>query len=464
MSNFNTLALSLLAFFALSACSQMGDGFTNATDEGGLYALPESLNLQESGLDDWTMVNGYSVEVKAAGLGTEDTPIPACNCVETALAIENPDSVEMIYAQVVVKGRATPKTKLPDDVTVLTGSQTKTWQTGELTQSFVHPQGGALLTDGGQVYEGIFDGAATITARVDGVHTDAYYQPRAFIIHIFRKAETTVSVGMTPNYYVFHDAATETFILPEGGADREVTVSFAVSELENDNRTVILSAKAGDTTVSSGPIATPDDDEILVKTLSLSVPAGVTEVAATVTSPTRGGDSVYWNSVDLTFATEPKPEAAPGRFTGGGHVMSDGVHYSFGLTLHCDIELSNNLEINWGKGRNSNKWHLKKESLTDVLCSDDPDIAQRPPRAPLDTMTADAVGKLTFGEYKNADGSPIRFTIVDAGEPGKKDSIAVVIWEPGADPNEDEPLVSFSGNLKGGNLQAHYDQPHGNKP
>ena len=370
MSRFNVLVLGLLALFVLSACSQTSDSLVDPLGEGQLYPQPNGLAQQETSLTEWLATDGYSVEIKATGLGAEGATVPACDCAEATLSISNPDSVEMVYAQVVNKGRANPKTDPPDDVTVSTASETKTWSGGDLTQRFVNPQGGAPLTDGGQIYEGVFDAAASITARIDGVATDGYYQPRSFVIYIFRKADATASVGKTPNYYVFHDSATETLSIPAAAIDREVEITFAVSDLKSDSRDIILSASAGSESVSSGSISLPDEDEVVVRTLTLTVPAGVSGVEATVTSPDRGGDSVYWSGVNLTFVT-----STPGRFTGGGHVTDDRVKYTFGLTLHCDVELSNNLEINWGKG---NKWHLEKESLTDVLCSDDPDIKQRP--------------------------------------------------------------------------------------
>jgi hypothetical protein len=142
----------------------------------------------------------------------------------------------------------------------------------------------------------------------------------------------------------------------------------------------------------------------------------------------------------------------PGRMTGGGgQIMIDGVRVTRGLTLHCDIVLSNNLEINWTGG---NKWHLDKP-ITSATCVDDPAISPFPPAAPFDTFIGEGVGRLN-GE----DGSFVSFTFVDAGEPGNDDSAWIRIWAPGADPSVDAPVLDVSGNLDNGNLQAHYDQPH----
>jgi hypothetical protein len=140
---------------------------------------------------------------------------------------------------------------------------------------------------------------------------------------------------------------------------------------------------------------------------------------------------------------------ANGRFTGGGHqIRVDGVRVTRGLTIHCDLLLSNNLEINW----NGNQFHTT-EHLTTVECSDDPDIIQDPPPAPLDTLIGTGTGR-----YNNQDGFSIEFTLVDGGEPGTADKMAIFVFETANPLNVilDIPLQLLSG----GNLQAHYDQPH----
>jgi len=138
-----------------------------------------------------------------------------------------------------------------------------------------------------------------------------------------------------------------------------------------------------------------------------------------------------------------------GRFTGGGfQVRVDNARVTRGLTVHCDLLLSNNLEVNW----QGHQFHMT-EHLTTVECSDNPDIIQAPPDAPLDTLVGVGTGR-----YDNADGFTILFTLVDAGEPGTADKAALKIFETANPANVvlDLPLQLLSG----GNLQAHYDQPH----
>lgn len=153
-----------------------------------------------------------------------------------------------------------------------------------------------------------------------------------------------------------------------------------------------------------------------------------------------------------TYVYLPKdctPPLGEGRFTGGGHqIRVDGVRVTRGLTLHCDLLLSNNLEINW----NGNQFHME-EHLTTVACTDDPDIIQAPPPAPLDTFIGTGVGR-----YNQESGYSIEFTLRDFGEPGINDEMAILIYETG---NPGNVILSVPlQKLSGGNLQAHYDQPH----
>lgn len=141
-------------------------------------------------------------------------------------------------------------------------------------------------------------------------------------------------------------------------------------------------------------------------------------------------------------------EVTNGRMTGGGgQIQVGGVYVSRGFTIHCDITLSNNVEVNWG----GNHWHLDKP-LTGAACTDDPSISPEPPAAPFDTFYGEGVGRLN-----GVAGSAIRFIFADAGEPGgRNDRAQIQIFAPDGTVVLDIPM-SF---LDRGNLQAHYDQPH----
>lgn len=158
-----------------------------------------------------------------------------------------------------------------------------------------------------------------------------------------------------------------------------------------------------------------------------------------------GGQS---SSVTVTYPTDCI-EPGLGRFTGGGSQIRVGeARVTRGLTVHCDLLLSNNLEVNWG----GNKFHMT-EHLVTVSCTDDPAIIEAPPEAPLDTLIGVGTGR-----YNGNDGYTIEFTMVDYGEPGRDDQMRIYIYET-ANPGNvvlNVPLQILSG----GNLQAHYDQPH----
>ena len=178
-------------------------------------------------------------------------------------------------------------------------------------------------------------------------------------------------------------------------------------------------------------------------------PGDVIEIAAVAVGTwgngEPGGNVLNW--VDLTVPECGKTE--DGRFTGGGSQVRIGdVRVTRGLTIHCDLLGSNNLEVNWG----GNRFHMT-EHLETVECSDSPDIIQAPPVAPLDTLIGVGTGR-----YNNSNGYTIQFTLQDFGEPGSSDRMAIRIFQTANPANVvlNVPLQVLSG----GNLQAHFDQPH----
>jgi hypothetical protein len=145
------------------------------------------------------------------------------------------------------------------------------------------------------------------------------------------------------------------------------------------------------------------------------------------------------------------PDPCVGRFTGGGFQFDENdVRVTRGFTIHCDNLLTNNLEINWAGGQN---FHLDKNSLSDIVCTlpNEPN----PPVAPVSRIDATGTGTLN-----SLPGAVITFTLIDRGEPGKDNDEAALHIEFGGQVVLDVPL----GPIDGGNIQAHYDQPHGNKP
>jgi hypothetical protein len=98
---------------------------------------------------------------------------------------------------------------------------------------------------------------------------------------------------------------------------------------------------------------------------------------------------------------------------------------------------------------NGNNFHMT-EHLTTVACTDDPNIIQAPPPAPLDTLIGVGTGR-----FNGVDGFTVEFTLQDWGEPGGLDKMAIRIFQ-GSNVVLNIPLSL----LANGNLQAHFDQPH----
>lgn len=153
---------------------------------------------------------------------------------------------------------------------------------------------------------------------------------------------------------------------------------------------------------------------------------------------------------DTPCGTQP---GGVGRFTGGGKSIdtATGLKVTKGFTIHCDLILSNNLEINWPGAGRTNQFHMLQH--TEARCTDDPSIEQRPPAAPVDRI--DGVGT---GRFNGTSGYTVQFTLVDAGEPGTADQIAFRVFETANPANV--VLTLPLQNIVGGNVQAHFDQPH----
>ncbi len=225
-----------------------------------------------------------------------------------------------------------------------------------------------------------------------------------------------------------------TVLIVIGGAGADVTVTETGSAagflLDHVDVTTVVAPSTSTTQTGSGPTVSGTVG-------GSGLPGGLA----------RGILAVYTNVAE---PPPPPPPSAEGRMTGGGVQIFNNVRITRGFTIHCDLVLSNNLEINWP----GNKWHLDKP-LTSANCIDDPNINHGPPAAPFDTFIGEGIGRLN-----GVNGSLVKFTFVDAGEPGSSDMAKIQIFAPGGALVLDVPLRL----LDNGNIQAHYDQPHGNKP
>jgi hypothetical protein len=137
------------------------------------------------------------------------------------------------------------------------------------------------------------------------------------------------------------------------------------------------------------------------------------------------------------------PTQTTSRMTGGGTIENgkgrDAERWTWGFEIRCDASRGN-LEYQDHSGGN---FHLA--TLTTVICVDDPAVGPGVPKAGFDTMRVTGIGS-----WNGVAGYIVEVTFVDAGEPGTKDSIRIVVKESGG-----AVVSEVSGNLTGGNHQAH---------
>jgi hypothetical protein len=239
--------------------------------------------------------------------------------------------------------------------------------------------------------------------------------------------------------------------VPDGSAVINYTVTSTSTAAEGSHNNIVVSLNG--VVIGSGVFAVASGNSFTGSVDAPNSPSA--SVMATAVGPwVDGATGGQTASASVSIPTDcTVEEPGVGRFTGGGHQVEVGpARVTRGLTIHCDLLLSNNLEINWG----GNHFHML-EHLETVQCSDDPAIPQPPPAAPIDTLIGMGVGR-----YNGVGGYTVQFILVDAGEPGRNDRMGIRIYET-ADPTNVVLYVPTS-YMTGGNLQAHYDQPHKQKP
>lgn len=178
-------------------------------------------------------------------------------------------------------------------------------------------------------------------------------------------------------------------------------------------------------------------------TTSLQVvanPEGGVVLTYTASGTDRAGNVGHGvRSVDATgFAP-----SLDGRMTVGG--THDGPHgaVSANGTLRCNGS-PNRLTLQWEGGS------MTVDQFEAITCAADPSVAGQRPAAPFDTMRG--VGSGVLGDGTRA---TVAFTFVDAGEPGVHDRVVLLVTQEAA------TVLSSSGTLRGGNLQAHGAQGNG---
>ena len=175
---------------------------------------------------------------------------------------------------------------------------------------------------------------------------------------------------------------------------------------------------------------------------AFGVPGG-NSVLKRVTQGTSNGNS---GTLEYCPKDNPNhPQCRP-RMTGGGTgtaTIPSGIDVHHGFELRCDVNNPpNRLEVNWGPGES---FHL--ETLTSVMCLDDPNTAAPPPGANWDTYYGTGTGRLKGGETGTAE-----WCFQDGGEPGGGgvDKFTLKITD-----SKGNVVLFFTFSSNQGNHQAH---------
>ena len=242
-------------------------------------------------------------------------------------------------------------------------------------------------------------------------------------------------------------------VLPVGSTLKEITLA----SLQADEGYRYSISTDGGSTFGAATDVYPNNPDDLA-TLSINLPTAML-VVKFEKAPDIPAAQPYDNDYNVSaVTTEFTTTELEGRMTGGGikAVNTDEEPVTFGLTLHCDITLSNNLEVNWP----GHKWHLAKP-ITSASC-DNIQMDPEPPASPIDTFEGEGYGRLD-----GVGDSFVQFRFEDHGEPGSNDKVAITIYEPGTYTGPGTGTVAMEvelQNISVGNWQMHYDQPHGQKP
>jgi hypothetical protein len=137
-----------------------------------------------------------------------------------------------------------------------------------------------------------------------------------------------------------------------------------------------------------------------------------------------------------------------GRMTGGGNCTAGVIQVTHGFELQCrPSEEPNNLEVNWSNGIGSHRFHL--DELTDAECTNQPGYDEGQPVAGFDTYAG--VGT---GSYDGVPGATAEWLFTDKGEPGKNDTLDLIVRD-----KDDQVVLEAHCTLSSGNHQAHPETP-----
>ena len=112
----------------------------------------------------------------------------------------------------------------------------------------------------------------------------------------------------------------EVMVFASVPVDRDLVISFALSEVEDDDRVAIVEITVGGSTVFQEVFVVSDEDEVIVRRIVTTLPAGETTVVVKATSPNPStgteGDSFFLAGVTASV-TEPEDDEPFGACTPG---------------------------------------------------------------------------------------------------------------------------------------------------
>ncbi len=275
--------------------TQSSRGFTPAysADDCGTPSTPPGFEDGKGGSSDNFAFNcsanggqGQSIDFYAMGMGSSSASVnPAM------LAIPNPSNVDYIIAQVTVKDHAAATVSFETDGEYKVLSAPTSSDAGK-----------------GFFYRVRLDGGTNIdkvTATVNtGGKGSPKKTPRAFNLYVVRNGGAgNQAAGLFSERDIFVNRTsmvTETIALPAASRARDITVNYALTDVENDNRSVIVDITAGGVTTQQTVTIPNNGSEAYLGSATLAnVPANVSNVTVKVTSP-NGGDSVFLNAASAT--------------------------------------------------------------------------------------------------------------------------------------------------------------------
>ena len=196
------------------------------------------------------------------------------------------------------------------------------------------------------------------------------------------------------------------------------------------------------TTTTTTSSAAPTTTTSTTTTSTTTTTRPTTTTTSTTTTTTKKKTTTTTTPTSTTTTMRP----VSGSMTGGGNELTTtGQTVTFnggtqqratqGLLLHCNAASQpNNLQVNWA----NNSFHLQQ--LVSATCSND-GMSPQPPPAGFDVIQGSGTGKC------NKLAATVTFKFADHGEPGTNDTVEIHITG--------GCTLDVSGNLQGGDIQAH---------